>query len=162
MLVKVQIITKRKEIDVADLIGNAVRALTADAYMRSQDTFEDGFTLSFNTDDISKNGVRRYIADYFDEQTSLKKKEYELTFSDGDDASEASAALGGAGTDGDDFAQSTSGSAPTSSAPTSSDSPFGGAFQQQLDSLNAMFTGAASGSTPASDDTEDAPRTTIL
>ena len=162
MLVKVQITTKRKEIDVADLIGNAVRALTADAYMRSQDTFEDGFTLSFNTDDISKNGVRRYIADYFDEQTSLKKKEYELTFSDGDDASEASAAFGGAGADGDDFAQSTSGSAPTSSAPTSSDSPFGGAFQQQLDSLNAMFTGAASGSTPASDDTEDAPRTTYF
>ena len=163
MLVKVQITTKREGIDLADLIDNAVKALTAEAYVRFHGTFGDGFTLSFDTDDISKNGVRRYIADYFDEHTSLKKKEYEFTFSDDDGASAAPTARGDAGADADDFVQGSSGSTPASGpASAPSGAPFGSSFQQQMDSLNAMFTGVTSGSTPASSDEDSTPRTTYF
>ena len=145
MLVKVTITAQHT--DLSRLICNAVDALTHDAYLRQHNRFENGFVLSFDTDDISKPGVRILIQDFFGDKTSLGKEDYQLEFIE-DGGATGDAPVSADAEDGEH--------APDADSTVSSDTSEGidtYSLRQQIDSLNAFFAGSST--------CEDADGTTL-
>lgn len=150
MFVKVMILAERD--NMADLIQDAVNGLTREGYMKPFGTLKSGFVLSFQTDDISRNAVCRYVTDYFEEKTSLKADDIKIEFSETTDA-EAPAASDDAASAGADSTDRSDDEG-TAGGDTSSDEGGMSAFQKQMDSLNAAFASSGSFSS-ATDETED-------